>query len=118
MYIPNYDIQNYPFPIHYNYWLRRLYTQFNKPSNQNPISKRIRKRYLKTLGTRVINSPMSSPSLPFFCVYVGLKEIYIHMKGKSKRMFLFGLPYIMAKKKKSVNIALIEPETALFKIDF
>ena len=42
--------------VDYNYWLKRLNTQLNKPTNQNSekkfpklLSPRIRKRYCKTL---------------------------------------------------------------------
>ena len=46
--------------IDHNQWLKRLDTQLNKPTNQNSkespkfLKQRIRKRYLKTLGTSVI----------------------------------------------------------------
>ena len=33
----------------------------NKPTNQNLLSQRIRKRYYETLGTSVINIPMFLP---------------------------------------------------------
>ena len=51
--------------VDYNLWLKRLDTQLNEPTNQIPklLSQRIRKRYNKTLGTSVLNSPMSPPSL-------------------------------------------------------
>ena len=68
MYIPNDDTQNYS--------LRRLQLMvemfkhiLNESTNQNSVkaaklvSQRIGKRYCKTLGTSVINSPMSPPSL-------------------------------------------------------
>ena len=54
-----------------NYWLKRLDTQLNEQTFQiqegpkRLLRKRIRKRYYKTLGTSVINSPMSPPSLIF-----------------------------------------------------
>ena len=35
MYIPNDDIQNYPFCN--NYWFKRLDAQLNEPTNQNSI---------------------------------------------------------------------------------
>ena len=60
MYTPNDDTQNYPFVD---------YTQLNEPTNQNTIKapkmlrQRLRKRYYETLGTIVINSPMSTPPL-------------------------------------------------------
>ena len=53
-------------------WLISLNTQRNKPTNQiqykSPklLSQRIWKRYFKTLRTRVINSPLSPPSLHSF----------------------------------------------------
>ena len=52
-----------------NQWLKRLNTQLNKPINQNSLtspkllSQRMRKRYCKTLGTDVINSPLLPCSL-------------------------------------------------------
>ena len=56
--------------------LKRLDTQLNKPTNQNLLkspkflSQQIRKCYYKTLGTSVINSPLSplslSQILPFY----------------------------------------------------
>ena len=55
--------------VDYNQWLKSLHTQLNEPTNQtstkvlNVFSQRIRKRYRKTLGIIVINSPMSLPSL-------------------------------------------------------
>ena len=57
-----------PF-VDYNSWLKRLDTQLIELSNQNSVkvSKVIeltnKKRYHQTLGTSVINSPMSPPSL-------------------------------------------------------
>ena len=55
--------------VDYNQWLKRLDTQINKATNQ--ISKKVtkvvmtlnKKRYNKTLGTSVVNSPMSLPTL-------------------------------------------------------
>ena len=52
-------------PVDYNLWLKCFDTQLNKSANQNSIkvAKVVRpaniKRCCKTLGTRVINSPMS-----------------------------------------------------------
>ena len=49
--------------------MKRFNTQINKPTNQNSVevlklfSKQIKKRYCKTLGTSVINSPLSPFSL-------------------------------------------------------
>ena len=45
--------------VDYNYWMKRLNTQLNEPNNKNSH----KKRYYKTLGTSVINNPMSPPSL-------------------------------------------------------
>ena len=63
IYIPNDDTQNYS-SVDYNYWLKRLNTELNKPINQNSIKvlkvgKTANKKTLlyKTLGTSVINSP-------------------------------------------------------------
>ena len=52
-----------------NYWLKRLDTQLFEPTNQNSI--KVSKGFnptnkeasYKTMGTSVINSPMSPPSL-------------------------------------------------------
>ena len=70
MYIPNGDTQNYPFSR-----LQLVVETFVHSTSmkiyQSPrlLSKRIRKRYHKTLGT-VINSPISPPSLLIIsCVY-------------------------------------------------
>ena len=46
--------------------LERLDTQLNKPTNQNSLE--IRKRYYKTLGTSVINSPLSPLFLRKICL--------------------------------------------------
>ena len=64
-----------PF-VDYNYWLKRLETQLMKSTNQNPmevpklLSQQIRKRYYKTSGTSVINSPMSPPLLSYMASIV------------------------------------------------
>ena len=61
MYTPSDEIQYYPFCT-----LKRLDTQLeptNKISIKSPQSQRIIKCYYKTLGTCVINSPMSPPSI-------------------------------------------------------
>ena len=53
----------------YNKWLKRLDTQSNEPTNQNSkevpkvVHPMYKKRYYKTLGTSVMNSPMSPSSL-------------------------------------------------------
>ena len=55
--------------VNYNQWLKRFDNQLKEPTNQSLIKvpksliQRIRKRYYKTLGTTVINSPMSPLSL-------------------------------------------------------
>ena len=48
-----------------DYWLKRMGTQLNEPINKNSfkwLSQRIRKvlQYYKTLGTNVMNSPIST----------------------------------------------------------
>ena len=49
----------------YNKWLKRLDTQSNEPTNQNSIevpkvvNLMYKKHYYKTLGTSVMNSPLS-----------------------------------------------------------
>ena len=56
----------------YNWWLERLDTQLNKPTNQNSLKvpnfvhQRIRKRYYKTLGTSVIPAQCPSLSLLYY----------------------------------------------------
>ena len=57
MYIPNDDTQN---SVDYNQLLK-----LNKPTNQNLLKapKVVKPTNKKTLGTGVINSPMSPPSL-------------------------------------------------------
>ena len=75
MYIPNDDTPS----VDYNSQLKRLDTQLNEQSSLDTqlneqsnqivikvpmlLSQQIRKRYNKTLGTTVINSQMSPPSL-------------------------------------------------------
>ena len=54
--------------VNYNKWLKRFDTQLDKQTNQNSKSpklliQRIRKHHYETLGTSVINSPLSPPSL-------------------------------------------------------
>ena len=50
--------------------LKRLDTKLNESTNQNSLkvpkvlSQRISKRYYKTFGTSVINSPMLPPPFP------------------------------------------------------
>ena len=95
----------------YNYWLKRLNTQLSEPTNQNSIKspqsflrslQRIRKHYHKTLGTKVINSPMSPPSpttiLFFFqrkrwqwAVYYTSPQIIIKMFSYSLAFQLWAL---------------------------
>ena len=79
MYIPNGDTQNYPFSR-----LQLVVETFVHSTSmkiyQSPrlLSKRIRKRYHKTLGT-VINSPISPPSLLIIsCVYYIYLYIYYY----------------------------------------
>ena len=52
--------------VDYNQWLKRLDTQINKAKkNSIKVTKVVmtlnKKRYNKTLGTSVVNSPMSPP---------------------------------------------------------
>ena len=67
LYIPNDDKQNAPF-CRLQLIVQTFGHSINKPANQNSIKipkllgQRIRKHY-KTLGTSVINSPMSPASL-------------------------------------------------------
>ena len=70
IYILNDD--SYPiFRLQSVQWLKRLDTKLNKPTNQyslkypNLLSLRTGKRYYKTLGTSVINSQLSPPSLKY-----------------------------------------------------
>ena len=55
--------------VYDNLWLTRLVTHINEPTNKNLIivSKVVKPtNYYKTLGTSVVNSPMSPPSLKNF----------------------------------------------------
>ena len=51
--------------VDYNKWLKRLYILLNEPTNQNSIKvakvveSMIRKRHCKTLGTSILNSPIT-----------------------------------------------------------
>ena len=53
--------------VYYNYWLKRLDTQRNETTNKfnEPSNKR-------TLGTSVVNSAMSPPSLHYISMDAGL----------------------------------------------
>ena len=59
----------FPF-VDYNKWSKHLDTQLNEPTNKNSIKDRFvvrqtnKKLYYETLGTSVILSTMSPPSLP------------------------------------------------------
>ncbi len=67
MYIPNDDTQIIPF-LDYNYWLKHLDTESTNQNSlkvPNVVTPTNKKTILKTLGTRVINSPLSPPSLIF-----------------------------------------------------
>ena len=64
MYSPN-DEKQITIYLYYIFRLKRLDIYLNEPTNQNSpqlLSRLIRKRYYKTLGTSLINSPMSPPS--------------------------------------------------------
>ena len=70
IFIPNDDAQNFPLLyLDYNQWLK--YLKYYQPIKiqlkfPNLLSQRMRKHYNKTIGTSVINSPMSPPpSLQF-----------------------------------------------------
>ena len=48
--------------VDYNKWFKRLDTQLNEPTNKNLVNFFIQqKHYFKTLGTIVINRPISPP---------------------------------------------------------
>ena len=87
-YIPNDDTQIY------NQWLKRSNSdkQLNGPTNQNSIKVpkvvklTYKKRGSKTLGTSVINSPMSPPSLGVDTLLVN--DFFDKMKQESKLVFL------------------------------
>ena len=59
-------INKIPTTVYNYYWLKRLDTQLNESTNQNSlnVSKVVKplnkKTQLKTLGTSVINNPLSS----------------------------------------------------------
>ena len=86
IYIPNDNTQITPSSVYYNYWLKRLDTQLNDPTNQNLVKvpkllgQRIRIDYWKTLGTGVINCPMSPPSLTLNCII--FLQYYKHKPSK------------------------------------
>ena len=64
----NVIINKITLSVNYNWWLKRLDTKLNEPTNQNSIkvpkivNQTNRKRYHLTLGTSVMNSPMSLPT--------------------------------------------------------
>ena len=57
----------------YNQWLKRLDAQLNKPTNHDKSPQgcyvKNKKHHYKTLGTSVINNPMTTPIL-HKCVYL------------------------------------------------
>ena len=68
--------------VDYNQWLKRLDTQNNEQTNQNPkspklLGQRIRKRYYKTLGNSAKNSPMSTPFLKYTA------DFYTHKRKRN-----------------------------------
>ena len=79
IYIPIDDTQNNPCIIH---TISSCNVRLYKPTKiqcKSPkfLSQQIRKTYYKTLGTSVINSPISPPSLAFACVELNRKLIFI-----------------------------------------
>ena len=56
------------------YLIKHFVTKFNEPTNQNSTKvPKVLKPFKITMGTSVINSPMSPPSLAYFhipCFYV------------------------------------------------
>ena len=59
--------------VPHNCWLKRLNTQLDKSTNQKLIKvpkERIRKHYQNTLGTSLINSPLSPSFLYVYTVYL------------------------------------------------
>ena len=69
IHIPNDDTQNHPSYVDYNYWLKRLDTQLHELTDQNSIKvPKVVKPKNKTLGTGVINSVLSLPSL--VCIFM------------------------------------------------
>ena len=87
MCIPNNEAQNYSFCR-----LKLVVETFEQNSLNSPklFSKRIRKRYYKTLGTSVIDSPMSPSSLT--CMHLASLEMQLHYKWeKSVLNFLLCL---------------------------
>ena len=71
MQLPNNDLQNYPF-CRLQLKVERLDTHLIKPTNKNSIKVlkvfklSNQKMFYKTLGTNVIDSPISSPSLTLY----------------------------------------------------
>ena len=70
MYIPNIMIYKITHYVDYNQWLKRLFTHLKEPIHQNSVKVHIvvKPTNMKTLGTSVINSLMSPPSLHFLLV--------------------------------------------------
>ena len=70
MYIPNvYTLKT--ASVDYSQWLKRLDTELKESANQNSNSKAVRptnKTYYKTLGTSVIDIPISPYFLPHYRV--------------------------------------------------
>ena len=79
MYIPN-DNTQITHSVGNNFWLKRLDSQLNKATNQNPrkspklLGQRIRKRYSTILGTSVIYNPLSPLSLCLVWLWIFLGE--------------------------------------------
>ena len=73
---PNDDTKNYTPSVDTNYWLKRLGTQLNEPTNKNStkVHKKLFKRNYTTLGTSVINISMSPPSLVEQSIVVWWKD--------------------------------------------
>ena len=85
MYIPNEDTPNYPFcRLQLKVELNIMNQPF-KNSLKSPKLQQIRKRYFITLGTSLINSPMSLPSLakPLFL------ELFIYLMNTIKCFYFF-----------------------------
>ena len=73
-YVPSDDTLNYPF-CKLKLVVERLDTQLNETTNQNSpklFSQRVRKLYYETLGTSIINSLMSPPSVIYMYLELGI----------------------------------------------
>ena len=96
--------------VDYNLCLKRLNIQLYEPNNQNSLKtpKLISQRIRKTLETRVINSPMSPPSLTTYTKIVALK----YLLHKSTDFFSLAFYYLIVCKH---DIIVLKIQTFIYK---